>query len=145
MKEFTEDERKHLDYLQAIITRMNTNSFQIKGFVITIVSAFIAIFASTQKVVFISISGIPILIFWLLDSFYLQQERKFRGIYNDVIGKTHINNILTYEMPVNLYKGNGCSFVEVVFSRTIFPLYFILILMIIGSSVMLVINKFAFI
>jgi len=34
---------QHLEFIQNVITRMNTNSFQIKGMAITIVSALIAI------------------------------------------------------------------------------------------------------
>jgi len=39
---------KHLEFIQNVITRMNTNSFQIKGWCIVIASALLAIFASTK-------------------------------------------------------------------------------------------------
>ncbi|MBP7030989.1 MAG: hypothetical protein KBB84_08310 [Spirochaetes bacterium] len=142
MKTYSEDNRKHLDYLQALITRMNSNSFQLKSLAITITAAFLAIFASTQKVVFIIISVAPVLIFWFLDAYYLQQERKLRGIYNDVIGYTTVNKIEVYQMPLNLYKGNGYSYIESFFSKTIIPLYLSVIIALIGSSVFLLINNY---
>jgi hypothetical protein len=40
---------KHLEFIQNVITRMNTNSFQIKGWSIVIVSALMAVYASTQN------------------------------------------------------------------------------------------------
>ena len=37
MKDFKEQEIKHIELIQAIINRMNSNSFSIKGWAITIV------------------------------------------------------------------------------------------------------------
>jgi hypothetical protein len=48
-----EEKRQHLEFIQNIITRMNTNSFQIKGMTVTIVTALIAIYASTTNPVFV--------------------------------------------------------------------------------------------
>ena len=45
----SEDKLKHLEFIQNVITRMNTNSFQIKGWTVTIVSAVLAIYASTKN------------------------------------------------------------------------------------------------
>ena len=77
---------KHLEFIQSTITRMNQNSFQIKGWMITLVSALLALYASSEKVVYILIAIVPAIVFWLLDAYYLQQERRFRGVYNDVAG-----------------------------------------------------------
>jgi len=41
-----ENKHKYLEFIQNIITRMNTNSFQIKGMSITITSALLALTAS---------------------------------------------------------------------------------------------------
>ena len=84
--DITEDKMKHLEFIQNIITRMNTNSFQIKGWTVTIVSAILAIYASTKNYYFVISAIFPTIIFWFLDSYYLMQERKFRGLYNDVAG-----------------------------------------------------------
>ncbi|MGP1416162.1 MAG: hypothetical protein ACTTJ6_09640 [Treponema sp.] len=142
MENFSEDNRKYLDYLQALITRMNSNSFQLKGFAITIVVALLAVFASTQKVAFILITIVPLLIFWFLDAFYLQQERKFRGIYNDVMGYTKNFEIEVYQIPLHLYKGNGYSYVEAFFSKTVLFLYLPILILLAGSSFFLLINNY---
>ncbi len=76
---------KHLEIIQGVITRHNSNSFLIKGWTITIVSAIFAI-AGTLKEPFLTlIPLIPILIFWYLDSFYLANERCFISLYNCAI------------------------------------------------------------
>ena len=75
---------KHLEFIQATITRMNQNSVQIKGWMITIVYAILALYAISVKKIYIIIAIVPTVVFWFLDTYYLQQERKFRAIYNDV-------------------------------------------------------------
>jgi hypothetical protein len=121
-----EDKRQHLEFIQNVITRMNTNSFQIKGLAITIVTALMAIYASTPKVVFVFLGIPPTLLFWFLDSYYLQQERKFRGVYNDVTGLKDIIKVRPYEMPIQKYTkkiNKQYSFWNVFFSKTIMWIY----------------------
>ena len=74
------DKIKHLEFIQSTITRMNQNSFQIKGWMITLVSALLALYASSENVIYILIAIAPAVVFWFLDAYYLQQERRFRGI-----------------------------------------------------------------
>ena len=74
MENMNEEKRQHLEFIQNIITRMNANSFQIKGMTITIVSALMAIYAASENILFIFIGIFPTLLFWFLDSYYLQQE-----------------------------------------------------------------------
>lgn len=115
---------KHLEFIQNIVTRLNTNSFQIKGIAITIVVALLAIYASTLKLDFILIPILPTTIFWFLDAYYLQQERKFRGLYNDVAGVSeNPKNIKQFEMRPDLYKGGKYNYICVLFSKTIWTIY----------------------
>ena len=85
---------KHLEFIQDIITRMNKNSFQLKGWMITIVSALLALYGSSNNDIYIWIAIAPTNIFWLLDAYYLQQERKFRGLYNDVVNDIHQRTVI---------------------------------------------------
>ncbi len=124
---FTDDTRKHLEFLQNNITRMNTNSFHIKVMAVTIVAAFLALSALTQDETLIFISVILTIVFWFLDSYYLQQERKFKGVYKDVAGLNETNSVRPYEMPVQNYTGRGFSFCGAFWSRTNVWLYGVLI------------------
>lgn len=119
-----EEKIKHLEFIQNIITRHNTNSFQIKGLTVTIVSALLAVYASNNNLEFIWIGIIPTILFWFLDSYYLQLERKFRGLYNDVAGVSkEPKEIKGMEMKPDLYKGGKYKFINVLFSNTMCPLY----------------------
>ena len=72
---------KHLEFIQNIITRMNTNSFQIKTWAITIVSATLALYASTKNDFFILVGLFPAAIFWFLDAYYRSTKRlRFKGL-----------------------------------------------------------------
>lgn len=121
---------KHLEFIQSTITRMNQNSFQIKGWMITIVSALLALYARSEKKLYIFIAIVPAIVFWFLDAYYLQQERRFRGVYNDVADLSTENsrvNVREFEMPIQKYKGGKYCYFRILFSKTIFPLYGIVI------------------
>jgi hypothetical protein len=132
---------KHLEFIQNIITRMNSNSFYIKGMSVTIMAAVLALYASSNNPLYFFVAIIPTVIFWFLDAYYLQQERKFRGIYNDVAEltdeKKHIA-IREFEMPLQKYKyerdkgrkhhSKKYSYGDVFWSKTIWPIYLIPIL-----------------
>lgn len=128
----SEEKIKHLEFIQNVITRMNTNSFQIKKWTIAIVSATLALYASTKNNYFILLGVFPSLVFCFLDAYYLTQERKFRGLYNDVAGISEKpKKIKPFEMNPDLYKNGTFSYWVVIRSKTIenFYLYIIFILL----------------
>ncbi|MBR4022300.1 MAG: hypothetical protein IKI94_06855 [Ruminococcus sp.] len=115
---------EHLKMIQSIITRMNTNSFQIKGWTITLVSALLALYANCDEVKYIYIAIVPVIVFWVLDSFFLQQERKFRALYNDIVNTSRYGEeIKEFSMPiVNYNTCNYCMF-KAMISVSCFSLY----------------------
>lgn len=122
----------HLQFIQNVIDRMNRNSFQLKELSITIVSALLALYASSNNCRYVLVAIIPTIIFALLDAYYLLQERKFRCLYNDVI--SNAAQITPFAMPVNLYCNGVKSYLKVVVSKTVlwFYLPFAIILLIGG-------------
>lgn len=121
---------KHLEFIQSNIGRMNQCSFQMKGWMIAIVSAILALYASSISPesglgnnMFLYIAIAPTVLFWFLDSYYLQQERKFRGIYNDLIDPSSKVLINDFAMPLNNYVGCKYCLLNVMFSKTEAPLY----------------------
>ena len=126
---------QHLEFIQNIINRMNTNSFQIKEWMITIVSALLALYASSDNVTYFFVAIIPTSLFWYLDAYYLQQERKFRKLYDDVLPDD--SNISLFSMPIHNYTDCKCSLWSTFFSKTIGWLYgTIVILLIIGGLIL---------
>ncbi|HEL1619795.1 TPA: hypothetical protein TXL63_001654 [Streptococcus suis] len=76
---------KHIDLVQSIVTRMAQNSFFIKGWMISIVvGLFIFLQENNLKNNYI-IYLAPIIGLWLLDSYYLWQERLYRKLYSQLI------------------------------------------------------------
>lgn len=81
------DHHKHMDYVQAVVTRLANNSVLLKGWALTLSSAVLG-FAITQKHAGLALAAlVPVTAFWLLDTYYLRQERAFRGLYADVAAK----------------------------------------------------------
>lgn len=80
-----EDKRKHLDLIQGVINRMASNSFLFKGWSITIIAGVAAFAAKEVSIILMVIPLVSTLLFWGVDSYYLTQERLFRGLYEKVI------------------------------------------------------------
>jgi hypothetical protein len=129
---------KHLEFIQNIINRMNANSFQIKGWTVTVVSAILAVYVSTKNCNFVLSAIFPTVIFWFLDTYYLTQERKFRGLYNDVAGVSdNPKQIKLFAMRPDLYTGGNYSYWNVFWSTTIWKLYLIIVIALVGMFVYL--------
>jgi hypothetical protein len=77
--------QKHLEWIQAVITRLAGNSFQMKAWNIALATAAIGFAAAKDghpKAAMLAI--IPSLVLWLLDAYYLNLEREFRDLYAEV-------------------------------------------------------------
>jgi len=128
-KDFDET-RLHLELIQNTISRISGNSALMKVMAIATVSAILIVFAFNNIKQLVLVAIFPIIIFWFLDTYYLTQERKFRGLYNDVAGITKNNIVKPFAMPINLYTGGKYSFWEVFNSITILVLYLPIIIVI---------------
>lgn len=82
------DHHKHMEFVQAIITRLANNSFLLKGWSLTLVSALLGFAVSQDHVTLAAAAALPAIAFWLLDTYYLRQERAFRNIYDAVAAGT---------------------------------------------------------
>lgn len=90
MNEFNENQVKHLEMVQSIISRMASNSFQLKALFITIFSALLALFfkvsiLKTNTSFVILVLALITAVFWILDSYYLSLEKMYRNLYNKLI------------------------------------------------------------
>ena len=128
MAVFSDDRRQHLAFIQDVITRMNSNSFSLKGLMITIVAALGAFFVNDYNkgtaVVYLAIALLLVLIFWFLDAYYLKKERQYRMLYEEAVKE----KAELYKMKADDYY--VCYF-EVLFSKTMWPLYLFMIVVLI--------------
>ena len=79
-----ENKRKHLEFIQGAINRMAGNLFFLRGWTITLIAALFAFFVKDANTDFIFVVYFPVIIFWILDGYFLSQERLFRALYNHV-------------------------------------------------------------
>lgn len=88
MEEKKSDELiKTLEFIQTIIARMANNSFYLKGWTIALLTVF-TIFLSVDfdaPSILILFLIIPIFGFSLLDTYYLNTERRYRKLYNQAV------------------------------------------------------------
>ena len=80
-----EDRRKHLDFIQATITRMSSASTTTKSWMLPVVTATYG-YALTKNADSVAALGIgAVVLFAYLDANYLRAERRFRCLYEAVI------------------------------------------------------------
>ena len=110
------ESEKHLEMLQAVITRMAGNSFLLKGWSVTLISAIFALAAKDSKPGFALIAYFPAVAFWALDGYYLAQERSYRSLFNRVREDTSVPRFL---MDATLFRTEECSWFRSTFSKTL--------------------------
>ncbi len=76
-----EAKTKHLEFIQTTINRMANNSFLLKGWAITVVGGLLAFGFEELDCRYIFISLSVLFFFWILDGYYLLQEKLFRELY----------------------------------------------------------------
>lgn len=119
---------KHLEFIQNVITRMNHCSFLIKGWSITLVSALFAFAAKDVDSRFVLVAYFPAFVFWVLDGFFLDQERRYRELYNLVIQDSP--EVDSLEMNTTKIKSIKGSWLGAIFSNTLLIFHGIVVLMI---------------
>lgn len=116
-----EQKIKHLEFLQNVITRMNSNSFLIKGWTVTIVSALFALASKDANINYVLVAYFAIPIFWILDGFYISQERQFRDLYKEVTTKNEAD--INFSMDTSEFNKGNRTWLCGIFSKTLFPFY----------------------
>lgn len=97
-----ENKRKHLEFITGAINRMASNLFFLRGWTITLISAFSALFIKDENFKYIFIIYFLIVTFWILDGYFLSQERLFRALYNHV--RKLDEKEIDFSMNTNEYK-----------------------------------------
>lgn len=99
---------KELDLIQDVIKRQAANSFQVKTWMMSIVTAILAfkneeIFSAGKtphhQGIWISlILLLPIICFWFLDGFFLKTEKIYREIYQWVLRNRPLTDDYLYDL-----------------------------------------------
>lgn len=109
---------KHLEMIEAIIERMARNCFQLKGWTMTLVALVGALSAQGTDKKFMIFAFIPLIGFGFLDAFYLNQERKYRQLYKNVVEKDEDD--IDFNMDTGLVTGNENEMKKLCLCKCIF-------------------------
>lgn len=122
-----ENKRKHLEFIQAIISRMAGNLFFLRGWTVTLIGALLALFSKGNNSNYIVYFLIVLtLVFWVLDGYFLSQERLFRDLYNHV--RKLKEEEIDFSMDVSEYKKfKKNTLIFAMFSPTLLVFYIPLI------------------
>jgi hypothetical protein len=112
---------KHLEFIQAVITRMSTDSFMIKGWSVTLVSAIFALAAKDANIKYAVVSYIPVIVFWILDGFFLAQEKQYRKLYEKVSGQDEED--IDFSMKAVEWNTGDRTWRACIFSKTLIPFH----------------------
>ena len=129
-----EKKLKHLEFIQLTIVRLAANSFLVKAWAVTLVAALFAITVSGAKD-YVFIAYVPLISFWVLDAYYLRQERLFRGLYDIVRVKKEED--ITFSLNTSEVRGIK-SWFRVCWSKTILLFYFPILLVLVAVSIYLI-------
>lgn len=119
----------HLELIEAVITRMGSNSFLLKGWSVTLVAALFALAASNSNAKFVLIAYLPALVLWGLDGFFLWQETLFRGLYDKVRVITDDSRV-DFSMDTTPVRDRG-TWLGRTFSKTLLPFHGCIVLTIV--------------
>ena len=120
----TEKVVKHLEMTQAVINRLGRNSFLLKSWSMTILIAAMVLIGkeNLQNQYFVLSLFLPVAGFWILDGYFLWQERLFRHVYDEIRPQTDTD----FKMDLGKHRGKPkCSWLSAIFSVTLIIFYLI--------------------
>lgn len=79
-----EDRRKHLELVQAVISRQAGASATAKGWSITIAAAVFGVSVIRDNWYLLALGVAVLIVFSVVDGFYLHNEQKFRDLYDAI-------------------------------------------------------------
>ncbi|MBB5235543.1 hypothetical protein [Deinococcus budaensis] len=78
MAEELEKQLKSLELLQGIISRLSGHGFLLKGWAVTLTVGLLTFAGATGQARLAALAGVPTLMFWMLDAYFLTREHEYR-------------------------------------------------------------------
>lgn len=117
-----DNKQKHLEFIQQAVNRMASNLFLLKGWTVTLIAALFALAAKDSKDIYFLIAYLPAFMFWVLDGYFLSQERRFRALYDYVRTVDEVR--IDYSMDTSAFKDEfRNSWLGAMFSMTLLIYY----------------------
>ena len=127
---------KHLEMTQAVINRLGHNSFLLKGWSMTVIVATMVLIAryDMQNPCLVLAVMLPVLGFWILDGYFLRQERLFRQVYDEVRQQDDTDFKMDVMKHVNKPQ---CRWLSAMFSITLVIFYAVEVVFILATFAIL--------
>lgn len=134
---------EYFKILQNTITRMAQNSFLIKAWSITIIAGIsVLTFSFINTLIFAVLIGV-IIVFWIMDSYYLRLEKLYRKLYEKVVNIFNTPSMKTqirlFDMKYESFTNQVHTIPRIMFSKAEGLFYNTLIL---AMCFLIVINIF---
>jgi hypothetical protein len=116
---------KHLEFIQAVINRMAGDCFLLKGWTVTLVVALFSLSAKDTNHNYFLIAYFSVILFWVLNGYFLSQERLFRALYDHVrkINESKID----FSMDTKKFQTDENSWLRSIFSQPLLIFYLTLV------------------
>jgi len=119
-----DDRRKHLEFIQQIVTRLASNSFAYKGWTVVLVTGLFALGSKDATPAYLLVGALPAIAFWGLDAYYLRQERLFRELYDAVRLRGETNSQSgEFAMSTTPVSDRVDGWLRTLGSRSLWPFY----------------------
>ncbi|EIJ34451.1 hypothetical protein [Thiothrix nivea] len=89
---------EHVDIYQGLINRMAANSAECKKWALGLVSAILVLVAEKGIEQAAALVIVPVILFCLLDAYYLALEKQFRFAYNNFLDALHSGSLQASEL-----------------------------------------------
>ena len=127
---------RHLELIQGVISRMAQNSFMMKGWAVTLVSAILVVAHEVAGWEYLLVALLPALVFWGFDAFYLRRERLFIALYDVVRSQSDAEwNEDPFTFGTDTRADGVDGWFRVCRSRSVVWLYLPMVFLIVGMTV----------
>jgi hypothetical protein len=112
---------QHLAFIQSVIERLSGNSFLLKGWGVTLIAGLFALAAKDANKQYILLAYFPTIAFWLLNGYFLSQERKYRALYDQV--RVLPPDKIDFSMDTKQFNVGRNTWVQALLSRVLLTFY----------------------
>ena len=135
MNDLTKNEKLLIDeikIIQDIIKRMADNSFKIKGWTVTLIVITLVFKGKTNANHLLAF--LPLVSFWILDTYYLRIERIYRKLYSWVIKNRPQSNEYLFDLNPERFEKEVDSYLKTMFSISLGIFYGALLILLLFIS-----------
>lgn len=81
----------------------------------------------TNKTFYIAVPFLPVVVFWVLDAYFLAQERLYRRLYNEAVA----GKVEDYSLDASKFIGKKTKWIDAFLSHTILTFHLMMLVMVV--------------